>query len=364
MTDQEYMRRALELAVRGAGHVSPNPMVGAVVVKDGRIIGEGWHEKIGGLHAERNALARLTESAEGATIYVTLEPCCHWGRTPPCTEAILEHKLARVVVGCLDPNPKVAGKGIRILEDAGVECTVGVLENECLAVNEVFFHYITKKTPFVVAKYAMTLDGKIAAYTGDSKWVTGEEARHHVHETRRRLSAIMVGIGTVMADDPMLNCRIEEGVDPTRLVCDSKLRIPLESQLVKTAKDIPTIVFCADYMMDKKKRLEKAGVKVVVLPDANNERVDLAAVMQWLGENGIDSVLLEGGGTLNFSAMRLGLVDRVQAYIAPKIIGGAQAQTPVGGEGFAKMADAMELSEMSITRLGADFLLEGRLRKD
>lgn len=364
MTDQEYMRRALELAVRGAGHVSPNPMVGAVVVKEDRIIGEGWHEKIGGLHAERNALNHLSEPAEGATIYVTLEPCCHWGRTPPCTEAILEHRLARVVVGCLDPNPKVAGKGIQILQEAGVQCTVGVLEAECLAVNEVFFHYITHKTPFVVAKYAMTLDGKIAAYTGDSKWVTGEAARQHVHETRRRLSSILVGIGTVLADDPMLNCRIEQGVDPVRLVCDSKLRIPLGSQLVKTANQIPTIVFCADYGMEKKKQLEKAGVKVVVLPDAHQEQVDLPAMMQWLGDHEIDSVLLEGGGTLNFSAMRQGLVHRVQAYIAPKIIGGAQAHTPVGGEGFAKMADAMQLSDLCITRLGADFLLEGRLRKD
>ncbi len=363
-TDREYMRRALELAARGAGHVSPNPMVGAVIVKDGRIIGEGWHERIGGLHAERNAFKHCTEDCTGATIYVTLEPCCHWGRTPPCTDAILEHKIARVVVGCLDPNPLVAGKGLRILQKAGIECVSGVLEDECLAINEVFFHYITTNTPFVVMKYAMTLDGRIAAYTGDSKWVTGEAARAHVQQTRKRLSAIMVGIGTVLADDPMLNCRIESGVDPLRLVCDSTLRIPLDSQLVRTAKDIPTWVFCAQAPQDRQKALEDAGVSIIPLPDEHGERVDLAAAMAYLGQNQIDSVLLEGGGTLNGEALRLGLVDRVQAYIAPKLIGGAAARGPVEGPGIARMADAVALTDPTITRLGEDILIEGRIRKD
>ncbi len=362
MTDIEYMRRALELAKRGAGHVSPNPMVGAVIVKDGRIIGEGWHEQIGGLHAERNAFKHLTEDAEGATIYVTLEPCCHWGRTPPCTEAIMEHKIARCVVGCLDPNPLVAGKGIGILENAGIICETGVLEDECLAVNEVFFHYITTKTPFVVMKYAMTLDGKIAAYTGDSKWVTGEEARAHVQQTRKHLSAIMVGIGTVLADDPMLNCRIEAGVDPTRIIVDSTLRIPLDSQIVKTAKQIPTYVACAAPDEEKKATLEAAGVHILLLPNAYG-RVDLEALLTVLGEMQIDSVLLEGGGTLNGEFLQLGLVDKVQAYIAPKLIGGETAKSPVGGAGIPMMADALTLNHMTITRLGDDLLLEGRIRK-
>ena len=362
--DLHYMRHALELAKRGAGHVSPNPMVGAVLVKDDRIIGEGWHEHIGGLHAERNAFKNCTEDCTGATIYVTLEPCCHWGRTPPCTDAILEHKIARVVVGCLDPNPLVAGKGLRILRDAGISCVSGVLENECHAVNEVFFHYITTKTPFVVMKYAMTLDGRIAAYTGDSKWVTGETARLHVQETRKRLSGIMVGIGTVLADDPMLNCRIETGVDPIRLICDSQLRTPLDSQLVRTAKEIPTWIFCAHAQPERVTALEEAGVRVVSLPDADGKRVDLRAVMNYLGEQQIDSVLLEGGGTLNGEALRLGLVHKVQAYIAPKLIGGASAHGPVGGPGIAKMADALQLADLTITRLGEDILIEGRIRKD
>lgn len=362
MTDLEYMRRALELAKRGAGHVSPNPMVGAVIVKDGRIIGEGWHEQIGGLHAERNALKHCTEDPAGATIYVTLEPCCHYGRTPPCTEAILENRLSRVVVACLDPNPLVAGKGIGILRDAGVECETGVLEDECYALNEVFFHYITTKKPFVLMKYAMTLDGKIAAFTGDSKWVTGEDARAHVQQTRRRLSSIMVGIGTVLADDPMLNCRIESGVDPVRVIIDSSLRTPLDSQIVRTARDIPTHIFCAND--EKAQPLTDAGVIVHRMPDESGTKVDLRGVLDTLGSLQIDSVLLEGGGTLNGEFIRLGLVDKVQAYIAPKLIGGAEAKSPVGGAGIPLMADALLLEQPTITRLGADLLIEGRIRKD
>ena len=362
--DLHYMQRALELAKRGMGHVSPNPMVGAVIVKDDRIIGEGWHERIGGLHAERNAFKNCTEDCTGATIYVTLEPCCHWGRTPPCTEAILEHKIKRVVVACLDPNPLVAGKGMRILEDAGIICESGVLEQECHALNEVFFHYITHKKPYVVMKYAMTLDGRIAAFTGDSKWVTGEQARAHVQQTRKHLSSIMVGIGTVLADDPMLNCRIEDGVDPIRLVCDSNLRIPLDCQLVKTAKKIPTWVFCAHAPAQRAAALKQAGVQVISLPDETGTCVDLKAVMDYLGEQQIDSVLLEGGGTLNGEAVRLGLVHRVQAYIAPKLVGGAHAHGPVEGAGIAKMADALPLKDYTITRLGDDILIEGCIRKD
>ena len=358
MTDQEYMLRAIQLAKKGEGWTNPNPMVGAVIVKDGRIIGEGYHKKCGELHAERNAIASLTESAEGATIYVTLEPCCHYGKTPPCTEAIIEQKIKKVVIGSRDPNPKVAGKGAQILRESGITVVQDFMREECDCLNPVFFHYITTKTPFVVMKYAMTLDGRIAAYTGDSKWVTGETARLHVQETRKRLSGIMVGIGTVLADDPMLNCRIETGVDPIRLICDSQLRTPLDSQLVRTAKDIPTWIFCAHAQSDRAAALEKAGVRVVSLPDADGKRVDLRAVMNYLGEQQVDSVLLEGGGTLNGEALRLGLVHKVQAYIAPKLIG------PVGCPGIAKMADALQLADLTITRLGEDILIEGRIRKD
>ena len=208
MTDQEYMFRAIQLAKKGEGWTNPNPMVGAVIVKDGRIIGEGYHKKCGELHAERNAIASLIESAEGATIYVTLEPCCHYGKTPPCTEAIIEQKIKKVVIGSRDPNPKVAGKGAQILRESGITVVQDFMREECDRLNPVFFHYITTKTPYVVMKYAMTLDGKIAAYTGKSRWITGSEARHHVQTQRARYTGIMVGVGTVIADDPLLTCRL------------------------------------------------------------------------------------------------------------------------------------------------------------
>ena len=244
--DREWMQLALDLAGRGEGHVSPNPMVGAVVVRDGELLGQGWHQYCGGLHAERNALKDCRERGndpQGATIYVTLEPCCHYGKTPPCTEAIMENKLSRVVFGAWDPNPLVAGKGIQILKDAGIETDGPVLERECLDKNRIFFHYITTGTPYVIMKYAMTADGKIACVTGDSKWVTGDAARKHVHETRRAVSGIMVGIHTVLQDDPMLDCRLEnDPVNPVRIICDSRMRIPMESRIVRSAKDIRTIV--------------------------------------------------------------------------------------------------------------------------
>ncbi len=356
-SDQYYMLHALELAKRGAGHVNPNPMVGCVIVKDGHVIGEGWHEKCGGLHAERNAFKSLTANANGATLYVTLEPCCHWGRTPPCTDAIIEHKIRRVVVGCTDPNPLVGGKGIGLLRDAGIEIVTGVCEEECLRLNEVFFHYITHKTPFVVLKYAMTLDGKIAAYTGDSKWVTGEAARMHVHHTRNRLSGIMVGIGTVLADDPLLTCRIEGGRNPVRIVCDSHARTPLDSQLVRTAKDVKTLVAVTEEN-DRTKALRDAGVHIFQCAEKEGH-VDLNDLMSQLGAQEIDSVLLEGGSFLAFSALESGIVNKVQAYIAPKLIGGVSAKTPVGGKGFPRMSDALALSHLTITPLDGDFLLEG-----
>ena len=242
MTDEYYMRRAIALAQKGEGQVSPNPLVGAVIVKDGKIIGEGYHEHYGQPHAERNALANCIQSPEGATIYVTLEPCCHHGKQPPCTDALLAAGIRRVVIGSKDPNPLVHGKGIRILREHGVEVTEQVLQDECDEMNEVFFHYIQTKLPFVILKYAMTLDGKIATYTGASRWVTGEAARAHVHRMRNRYHAIMVGVGTVLADDPMLNVRVEGWKSPVRIVCDSSLRIPLDSQIVRSAKEYRTIV--------------------------------------------------------------------------------------------------------------------------
>ena len=360
------MRRALELARKGEGHTSPNPMVGCVVVKDGRIISEGYHEKYGEFHAERNALTRCTEDTAGADLYVTLEPCCHQGKTPPCTDIIIEKKIARVFVGSMDSNPLVAGKGVQILRDHGIYVETGILDAECRKLNEVFYHYIATKTPFVVMKYAMTLDGKIACATGDSKWVTGEIARTQVHRMRGRYRGIMVGIGTVLADDPMLNCRVEGGVDPVRIICDSNLHIPTESQIVKTASDIETIVACSQEALEserkqeKIRRLKEAGIQIIGTEGAHG--VNLVELMKKLGGQNIDSILLEGGGTLNASALEDGIVNKVYAYIAGKLIGGMDARSPVEGIGIDRMADAITLQNVEIEKLGDDFCIVGYVK--
>ena len=363
MTKEDYMRRALKLARQGAGYTNPNPMVGCVVVKDGRIISEGYHEKYGEFHAERNALTRCVEDPAGADLYVTLEPCCHYGKTPPCTEIIIEKKIARVFVGSMDSNPLVAGKGVQILREAGIEVETGILAEECRKLNEVFYHYMETGLPFVAMKYAMSLDGKIACATGDSKWVTGEAARRHVHELRKQYMGIMVGIGTVLADDPMLNCRVAEGADPVRIVCDSQLRIPMDSRLVQTARQIPTIVACggnireSESLKKKLRKLEAAGVEV--LQTAKAHGVNLRQLMKLLGERKIDSILLEGGGTLNASALQEQIVSKVYAYIAGKLIGGREAPSPVSGEGASRMSEAVQLKEMEIRQLGEDILVTG-----
>ena len=355
MTDQNYMLRAIQLAKQGEGWTNPNPMVGAVIVKNGRIIGKGYHKKCGELHAERNAIASLTESAEGATIYVTLEPCCHYGKTPPCTEAIIEQKIKRVVIGSRDPNPKVSGKGIKMLQEAGIEVIEDFMREECDRLNPVFFHYITTKTPYVVMKYAMTLDGKIATKTGASKWITGEAARAEVQHMRQRYMGIMAGIGTVLADDPMLNVRMEGWKSPIRILCDSGLRIPLDGQIVKSAGKYRTIVAYADSENTeaKRKRLHEMGVETICCPDENNQ-VDLKKLMKYLGEEGIDSILLEGGGTLNDSALRAGIVQEVQAFIAPKLFGGMNSKTPVEGIGVRFPSEAVKLKCTDICQIGED----------
>ena len=355
MTDQNYMLQAIQLAKQGEGWTNPNPMVGAVIVKNGRIIGKGYHKKCGELHAERNAIASLTESAEGATIYVTLEPCCHYGKTPPCTEAIIEQKIKRVVIGSRDPNPKVSGKGIKMLQEAGIEVIEDFMREECDRLNPVFFHYITTKTPYVVMKYAMTLDGKIATKTGASKWITGEAARAEVQHMRHRYMGIMAGIGTVLADDPMLNVRVEGWKSPIRILCDSGLRIPLDGQIVKSAGKYRTIVAYADSENTeaKRKRLHEMGVETICCPDENNQ-VDLKKLMKYLGEEGIDSILLEGGGTLNDSALRAGIVQDVQAFIAPKLFGGMNSKTPVEGIGVRFPSEAVKLKCTDICQIGED----------
>lgn len=363
MAEEQFMKRAIELAKQGSGWTAPNPLVGAVVVKNGRVIGEGYHRKYGELHAERNALAACSEDPAGATLYVTLEPCCHYGKTPPCTEIIIEKKIAKVVIGSRDPNPKVAGKGARILREHGIEVVEDYMRGACDALNPVFFHYITAKTPYVVLKFAMTLDGKIATRTGASKWITGEAARNHVHQLRGRYAGILAGIGTVLADDPMLNCRIDGAHQPLRIILDSHLRIPMGSRLVRSAKEYPLLIVCNESTRDREEgtsriqKLEEAGAKVWTLPEKNGHP-DLNVLMQRLGEEKIDSVLIEGGGTVNEAALKAHIVHHVYAYIAPKIFGGEDAKTPVEGSGIRLPQECANLRLAKITVLLNDMLLE------
>lgn len=361
--DRQYMKMALELAQKGMGFTAPNPMVGTVIVKNGRIIGQGYHRKYGGLHAEREALAACTEEPKGASIYVTLEPCCHYGKQPPCVNAILEAGIRRVIIGSSDPNPLVAGKGIRILKDHGIEVTENILKEECDKLNEAFFYYIQNKKPYVVMKYAMTMDGKIAAYTGESKWVTGEAARIHVQEQRLKYTGIMVGVGTVLADDPMLTCRLENSRNPVRIICDSHLRTPLTSKIVRTAKTIPTILASSSKDQQKIKNYEEMGCQVLYVPEKNGH-IDLNRLMEILGATKIDSILLEGGGSLNWSALESGIVQKVQTYIAPKFFGGEEAKTPVEGKGFPDPASAVLLKNSEMIRLGDDFLIESEVKRN
>lgn len=355
--ERKYMERAIELAKRARGFTSPNPMVGAVIVKDGRVIGEGYHERCGELHAERNALASLAESAEGATIYVTLEPCCHYGKTPPCTEAIIEHKLAKVVIGSRDPNPLVSGKGAAILRKAGIEVVEDFMREECDAINPIFFHYITTKRPYVAMKYAMTMDGKIATRTGASRWITGEAARNHVQTLRHAYKGIMVGIGTVLADNPMLNCRMQGGIDPVRIVCDTHLRIPMDCQIVQTADTIETILATSTNEKEKIDQLIKKGVQILQIPEKDG-CIDLNLLMQTLGEKGIDSILLEGGGRLNDSFLREKLIQKAYVYLAPKIFGGEDAKTPVEGIGVSLPEQSANFKLQQIQQIEEDILLE------
>lgn len=354
------MERALHLAEKGRGRVSPNPMVGAVLVKEGRIIGEGYHACYGGLHAERAALENCAESPEGSTLYVTLEPCCHYGKQPPCTDAILEKGIRRVVIGSGDPNPLVAGKGIGKLKAHGVEVTEGVLQEPCEKLNEIFFHFIKTKTPYVIMKYAMTMDGKLACVSGASQWVTGETARKKVHEDRNRYTAVMVGAGTVLADDPLLTCRLPQERNPVRIICDTHLRTPPHARVVATASQARTIfVSCCTDPARQKPYLE-AGCELLTVREKNGH-VDLAELMGRLGAQGIDSILLEGGAELHWSALQAGIVKKVQAYIGAKLFGGGKALSPVGGTGVLTPKEAFRLGPPAITVLGEDVLLESEV---
>lgn len=356
------MRRAIKLAKKGIGYTNPNPLVGAVIVKDQKIIGEGYHEMIGGLHAERNALKNCSEDPKGAEIYVTLEPCCHYGKTPPCTEALIEAGIKKVYVGNQDPNPKVKGGGIKILREHGIEVETGILEEECRKLNDIFFHYIQSDLPYVALKYAMTLDGKIATANGESKWITGEAAREHVHHLRHQYAAIMAGVGTVLADDPMLNARIEHGKDPIRIICDSHLRINETSKIVQSANKIQTIIATISEDEEKIRILEEKGCKIIKTTPKDG-KVDLKELLKQIREMEIDSVLVEGGGILNESLIQSGCVHKVYAYIAPKLFGGKEAKTPVEGRGIQNIKDALILDELHSIPLGNDILLEGKVKE-
>lgn len=357
MTDFDYMARAIALAEKARGWTNPNPLVGCVIVKNDEILAEGYHERIGGWHAERNAILNSSADLRGATAYVTLEPCCHHGRTPPCSDLLIERGISKVFIGSRDPNPLVSGKGVKQLQAAGIEVVTDFMREECDRLNPIFFHYIQTKRPYVLLKYAMTADGKIATSTGESKWITGELARAKVQETRHQYSAIMVGVETVLADNPMLNSRMPNAKQPVRIVCDSSLRTPLDCQLVQTAKEYRTIIATVSDDLQKIAQFQPLGVEVLVCK-AKDKRVDLQDLLQKLGEMQIDSLLLEGGSSLNFSALQAGVVNRVHCYIAPKLVGGATAKTPIGGEGIGVLSQAVKLQLQSTELIGEDILID------
>lgn len=366
--DQNWMNQAVALARLGSGHVNPNPKVGAVIVKDNRKIGEGYHQRYGAPHAEINAIRSASESCEAATLYVTLEPCFHYGKTPPCVDEIIRQGFKRVVIGMVDPNPKVAGKSIEKLRSNGIEVTLNVLEAQCRELNPGFIKLVETQKPYVLLKSAMTLDGKIATKTGMSQWITCDASRNKVHELRQDFHAIMVGIGTVLSDDPMLNTRIYETPShPIRIIVDSKGKLPLDSQIVKTARDYKTILVTTDQIeAEKRDALLRAAIKVEIVNQnnakgCNPDKVCMAAMMKRLGELNICSILLEGGGTLNDSLLRSGNVDEVLFFIAPKIFGGEAAKSPVSGLGIENISEAIEVVELNYEMSGTDLCIKGKV---
>ncbi|HBE80586.1 MAG TPA: bifunctional diaminohydroxyphosphoribosylaminopyrimidine deaminase/5-amino-6-(5-phosphoribosylamino)uracil reductase RibD [Firmicutes bacterium] len=366
MTNHEiFMKRAIELAKLGWGKTNPNPLVGAVIVKDGQIIGEGFHEALGLAHAETAAIQKARQDVGNSTLYVNLEPCSHYGRTPPCAKKIIEAGFAEVVIAMTDPNPKVAGSGIEMLKQAGIKVTLGVLQEEAGKLNEIFSKYITRQKPFVILKAAVTLDGKIATYCGDSKWISGESSRRYVHRIRERVAAVMVGINTVLRDDPLLTARCEEREckSPLRIIVDSRGRIPESSRVITESLNSGSrtiLAVTSQIAPDKEESLKAKGVSIIKA-DGDDGQVDLQQLMIELAKREIDSVLLEGGGALNASALETGIVDKMMVFIAPKIIGGSAALTAVEGPGRALIADSILLKTVTVEKLAEDILVEGYL---
>ena len=362
-TDRNWMRRALDLAVRARGRTSPNPMVGAVIVTDGQVVGEGFHAYAGSDHAEVAALREAGPAAAEGTLYVSLEPCCHQGRTPPCVDQILGAGIRRVVAAGEDPNPSVSGRGFASLREAGVRVEVGLLGEEAARLNEAFFKHIRTGVPFVTLKVAASLDGKIATRTGESRWITGESARRRVHQLRNEVDAVLVGIGTVLRDNPLLTTRlgIADQRDPIRVIVDNLARLPLRAKVVNRASTAPTILAVSQMApRTKLEALEREGVQVIVVENSPR-RVSLERLLELLGKRGILSVMIEGGAEINASALREGIADKVLVFLAPILIGGKSTPTAVGGEGIESLAQALRLRDVRIERFDGDILVEGYL---
>ena len=358
--EEKYLKLTISLAKKGIGYTSPNPLVGAVIVKNGEIVGKGYHHGYGLPHAEIDALRKAKENAGGATLYVNLEPCCFFGKTPPCTTAIIKSGIKKVVASLKDPNPRVSGKGINQLKKAGIKVETGILTEEAKKLNEVYLKFITTKKPFVTLKAAMSIDGKIATKTGDSKWITSKDTRDFSHRLRFQYDAILVGIGTVLKDNPYLDYYPPENFKEnikrfTKIIIDSSAKLPLNAHLFKNSRVILATTKMAP--LNKLKKLEKKGVEILVLE--KNKKVDLLKLMEELGKREISNLLIEGGGAINESALRLGIVDKVYFFISPKIIGGKNAKTPVEGEGIENLKEAILLKETRCQRIGEDFLVEG-----
>lgn len=357
--DRNYMERALRLASRGGGFVNPNPQVGAVIVRDGEIIGEGYHEKFGAPHAEVNAIEDAGNSVRDATLYVTLEPCAHYGKTPPCTEKIIESGLKKVQVAVKDPNPRVSGKGIKRLREAGVEVSLGLMEQNARKINEIYFHYVKTERPFVLLKLAMTLDGKIATRTGDARWISSEPSRKLVHELRARYSAVGVGVNTVIADDPRLNVRDAEGPDGARIVFDSGGRTPPDSQLLSLSSSAPTVLITGKNVPeDRLEKFESKGAKVWQIPVVQRG-LDLDSLLERMGDRGYDSLLVEGGGEIAWSFLDENLVNKIRFFYSPKVVGGREAVPAVGGQGRATVSEGLEVEELTVERVGEDVTIVG-----
>ncbi len=363
MLDEEYMKQALRLARRGLGKTSPNPMVGAIIVKDKRIISQGYHHHYGGKHAEINAIENAKGDISGATLYVTLEPCCHYGKTPPCVDAIIRNNIGKVVMGTLDPNPKVNGRSIEILKRQGIETKVGVLEEECRSLNEAHFKYMTTGIPLVTVKFAQTLDGRIATSTGNSQWISSPASQRLAHKLRALNDAVMVGVGTILTDNPQLTVRLVKGRNPTRIILDSKLRIPLEAKVLMHQESTPTIIATTSSADDKKlSALRQMSIEVMVTQEDEHGEVDLSQLLRTLGQRNISSVLVEGGAETITSLLRLNLVDRLVVIVAPKIMGkGIEA---VGELNIADVSQTLKLSFGRIYRSGEDLVIEAKARHD